>query len=336
MASTVWRGNIAFGLVSIPVRLIRGARRERVRFHHVYRPRDTAPEPESHEPEEASGRWTGTRKFDEAARHHESDQTEAVDSIDAPVTRVHQVTVAGPAPHAGAEGLVSRDAIPVNQTVPRAEVLKGFEIEPDRYVTLRPQEVKAMRPETSTTIDLTSFIHVSEIDPVYFDSSYYVVPQPAGEKGLSLLFRALQQTGRGALGQVAMHGREHAVVIRPGDSGLLLHTLFYQNEVHLQDEYKANAELAAPNEVKMAEAFIKVLAAEFNPKELVDKYEARLRALIEERSKAGTAGAKEAPKRQAPVLDIVQALKASLEQARKPAAKETRAAKRPAAKRHQA
>ena len=287
MASTVWRGTIAFGLVSIPVRLVRAARRERIQFHQVYRP-----SLESQPPILAE------------------DDSEQVESEPiAPVQRVHTFAAAPESP---------------SEIIKPVEILKGFEVEPNRYVTFRSEEVKAVKPKTSTSIEITSFVRLEEIDPMYFDASYYVAPQPAGEKPYSILFGSLQHSKFTALGQMAMHGREHAVVIRTGAKGLILETLFYQNEVHLEDQYNANPALATAPELKMAEAFIKVLTAEFNPADLVDRYEKRIKALIDARAESTPAQAVAPPEPAAPVVDIMEALRKSLEQIRKPAAKETR------------
>ena len=278
MASTIWKGNIAFGLVSIPVRLVRAARRERVRFRQVYREREPEPEPES-EPE----------------RESEPEPEEA--------PPVQRVTVA-----------------PVQ--VPRTEILKGYEVAPERFITFTQKEVAAAKPKASTAIEIVSFAHLQEIDPIYFDASYYVLPQTAGEKAYAVLFAALRNAKYVGLGELAMHGREHVVVIRTGERGLILDTLFYAKEVHLEDQYATDTTLPTAPEVKIAEAFIQALAAPFEPEQLVDKYEERLKAMIDQR------GAPEAPK---PPIDIMEALRKSLELVRKPATKEQRPRKRRAA-----
>jgi DNA end-binding protein Ku len=276
MASTVWKGNIAFGLVSIPVRLVRAARRERVRFRQVYREREE-PEPE----------------------------------IEPEIEPVRQVTVA-----------------PVQ--VPRSEILKGYEVAPEQFVTFTQREVAAVKPKASTAIDILSFAHLAEIDPIYFDASYYVLPQPAGEKPYSVLFTALRNAKYVGLGELAMHGREHVVVIRTGEKGLILDTLFYAKEVHPEDQHATDTSLPTAPELKIAEAFIQALAAPFEPEQLVDKYEERLKALIDQRSSQEAPIAEPKAK---PAIDIMEALRKSLEMVRKPAtsqpaAKEPRPRKR--------
>ncbi len=305
MASTVWRGNIAFGLVSIPVRLVRAARRERIQFHHVYRP----------DPASAERRQ---RSAEPDAEPEPDIERAAEASGDAPVQRVRTTAVV-------TQEMVTRenDSAPFPTAVQPSDILKGYEVEPNRYVTFQRQEMKALKPETSTAVEIASFIHLEEVDPLYFDASYYVVPQPAGEKPYAVLFGSLQHTGLAALGKMAMHGREHNVVIRTGVKGLILETLFYRNEVHLEDQHATDPQLATASELKMADAFIKALSAKFNPEELVDQYEQRLKTLIEQRAQSAAPAPASKPPAKPPVLDIMDALRKSLEQIRKPAAKET-------------
>jgi DNA end-binding protein Ku len=290
MASTVWRGNIAFGLVSIPVRLIRAARRERIKFQHVHRS-----EPLSEVDSERDTPGTVVEEAEPASQVN--------------FERVHNVATAG--------------------SVSAPDILKGFEVEPNRYVTFKREEIKTIKPATSTTIEIGSFLHLNEIDPLYFDASYYVVPQAAGEKPYSILFGSLSHSGFAALGRMAMHGREHAVILRTGPRGLILETLFYRNEVHLEDQHAVDPALATAPELKMAEAFIKALTAKFDPEELVDRYEKRLKALIDERAQSVPAAKTAKPAAVTPpVVDIMEALRKSLEQVRKPVAKESRPKRR--------
>lgn len=301
MASTVWRGNIAFGLVSIPVRLIRAARRERIKFQHLYRPEpqsETEPEPDNE-----------VGEIDPASQVN----FERVHNV----AQVTGVAATGPASEMQ------------NKAIPTAEILKGFEVEPNRYVTFNRDEMKAFKPATSASIEIGSFLHLQEIDPLYFDASYYVVPQAAGEKPYSILFGSLAHTGFAALGHMAMHGREHAVIVRTGPRGLILETLFYQNEVHMEDQHAVDPALATAPELKMAEAFIKALTAKFNPEELVDQYEKRLKALIDQRAQSVPAVEAVKPAASAaPAIDIMEALRKSLEQVRKPVAKESQTKRR--------
>jgi DNA end-binding protein Ku len=227
-----------------------------------------------------------------------------------PVTRVRNLQVADP----------------TQQPVQPQQVLKGYEVEKDRYVTFEPHEITALRPRTSTELTIAEFVHLDEVDPIYFETSYYAVPDKGGEKAYALLYRALAETNYAAIGSLAMHGREHATVIRPGSHGLIVHTLFNQNEVRAHEEHRIDPALVTPKALDLAKLFVNTLAAKFDPSKLKDSFEERLRGLIDEKAKYAVvpSGHAEEPQR-APVVDILEALRKSLELARKPAQRETAA-----------
>ncbi len=296
---------MVFGLVSIPVRLHKAARRERIRFHNVFRPSEIAA-PEEPAPTAPSPK---VRPFPSPEPSIPEEEPEPE-----PVMRVHHTPV-GTDPE-----------IPIR----REDILKGYEIEPDRYVALRPAEVAALRPRTSSELEIAEFVKLNEIDPVFFDVSYFVSPDRGGEKPYALLYRALSETGYVAVGGFAMHGREHAAVIRPGAQGLILHTLFYANEVG-REEFPVDPSLVSDKELALAKALISALAAPFDASKLKDKFEERLRELIESRAAtAAPSGPPSEPRKTAPVVDMMEALRKSLAAARKPAQSERAA--RPATK----
>ena len=299
MASTVWRGRIAFGMVSIPVRLHKAARRERVRFHHVYRP-----EPEPEEP--VAG----------AAAAAEEEEAEAPAPNPAPNRGIYEVPPA--AEEAPPERVVRVHNAPAAEAG-HAPILKGYEVAKDDYMVLKPSEVAELRPKTSTELNILEFVLLQEIDPIFFDTSYYVVPDRGGEKPYAILFEALLKSGYVALGNVAMHGREHAVVIRPANRGLVLHSLFYANEVRSNEAYVSDSKAVAAKEQDLATMLIQALAAKFDPAKLKDTFEERLRELIDTRALSATArdAAQKEPAR-APAADIMEALRKSLAMARKP------------------
>jgi DNA end-binding protein Ku len=300
MPSTVWRGRIAFGMVAIPVRLYKAARRERIRFHHVYAPE---PEPE-YEPEPLSKKGRGiVHEFPAPARP--SPEYEQV-------SRVRESVGSG-----------DGDARPV----PRSEILKGFEASKDQYVVFKPSEIAALRPPTSSELEIVEFVKLAEIDPIFFDASYYVAPEKGGERPFALFVSALQRTGDVAVGTLAMHGREHAVVIRPGKQGLILHTLFYANEVRADEEWSGDAAPVNEKELELAMLLVQSMAEPFEPAKLKDTFEERLRELVEARAPTPARGA--AASAPPPAIDILEALKRSLA-ARKPIQPERRT--RPSAK----
>jgi DNA end-binding protein Ku len=275
-------------MVSLPVRLYTAARRERVRMHYVKR---SAPEPEGPEPEKP-------------------EPEEAVS--EEPVTRVRQELTA-----------------PAEENpVPRQELLRGYEVAPQKYVTFQQEELRKLRVETSPEMEIVRSVRLAEIDPVYFDTSYYVVPDHGGERAYSLLFKALQETGLVALAKVAMHGREHILVVRPGQKGLLAHTMFYNNEIRANNEAEAGADLA-PKELDLAKTFVQAISGPFAPEEFKDAYREEVRKMISgklERQEVAASASSPQPVA-APVVNVLDALKKSLALAKKPAAKAAAAPK---------
>lgn len=309
MPATVWQGRLAFGLVSIPIRLHKAARRERIRFHRVYRPAETQ------QPE-----------IIEQTRKPKPPLAGTVHEMPAP-------PAAGPTP---AETVARVRNQPVGEwseaPLEKPQVLKGYEIEKDRYVTFEPRELAALRPPTSTELPITEFVRLEEIDPIFFETSYYAAPDRGGDKPYALLYRALRETGYAGLGSLAMHGREHAAIIRPGRRGLILHTLFFNNEVRAAQEFAADPALVNPKELELAALFVRALAAKFDPETLKDTFEERLREFVQTRAHTAVATRRPESAPRAPVIDIMEALRKSLEMTRKPPA---RAGAKPAKPRRQ-
>jgi DNA end-binding protein Ku len=209
--------------------------------------------------------------------------------------------------------------------VQRAEIMKGYEVARDQFVVLAPEEVAALRPRTSTELEITEFVRAEEIDPVYYEASYYVMPEVGGEKAYTLLFAALKETGHAGIGSLAMHGREHVALIRAGREALVLHSMFYANEVG-RASFRVAAEGANVKELELAKMLVGVLEAKFDPEKWKDRYEERLKALIESRSPVA-ADSRQSESKQAPAADIMEALRKSLEMARKPVGREQQPAK---------
>jgi DNA end-binding protein Ku len=202
-------------------------------------------------------------------------------------------------------------------------------------VVLQPQEVAALRPQTSSEMEITEFVKVEEIDPIYYETSYYVVPEAGGEKPYGLLYAALRDTGKAGLGSLAMHGRQHVVAIRAGRDALMLHVMFYENEVG-RAPHRVEGDAPSAKELDLAKMLVGALEAKFDPGKWKDAYEERLKALIESRTPVAAAGA--APAKRAAVpegADLMEALRKSLAIARKPVESERVPAKgkRPPAKR---
>lgn len=307
MASTVWRGFINFGLISIPVRLFRAARAERVSLRRLYRTepgarnRDTEPE----EPEEAQPPdRPGPRRVPEPDTDNE-------------------------AVYAPAKQAAVRDGD--GEVVPKSAIVQGYEYEKNRFVALDADELKNLAPKTATEMEILEFVKLDEVDPVYFETSYYLRPEKAGEKAYALLYRALQLSGLVAVARFAMHNREHIVILRPGKKGLICHTMFYASEVRSEEEYGADTSGLKEKELKLAQTLIDSLAARFEPEKYHDTYREQLEAMIQAKVHAkaeGKAPAAAPAAAKARVVDIAEALQKSLAALKKPPATE----KRPPAK----
>jgi DNA end-binding protein Ku len=189
---------------------------------------------------------------------------------------------------------------------------------------VKPSEIAALRPKTSAELEIASFVNPADIKPLFLDASYYVWPDRGGERPYALLYKALAESHYAALGALAMHGREYTIAILAGVRGLVLHTLFHANEVHSEEEYAVDSSLVGGKELEMARKLVTALSGSFEPAALTDKYEERLRALVESRDRlahdAGSPAAQEV--RESPP-DLLEALRKSLEIARKPMRRES-------------
>jgi DNA end-binding protein Ku len=205
-----------------------------------------------------------------------------------------------------------------DKAVPRSELVKGYEYEKDHYVEIDDEDIKKVAPKTAKVMEILEFVQASQVDPIYLESSYYVAPDEGGEKPYALLYQALRESQYYALAKVAMHNREHIIVLRPGAKGILSHTMYFQDEIRQVDEFRTDTSLVKEKELAMAKMLISSLEAEFEPQKYHDQYRANLQKMIE----AKIEGKKvvEAPAEHiAPVIDIMEALKRSLAEKRKPA-----------------
>ncbi|MBV9611371.1 MAG: Ku protein [Acidobacteriaceae bacterium] len=303
MASTVWRGYISFGLISIPVRLFRAARAERVGLRRLYR---SEPSPSYADTRQPSIQLSEQRlrPVEVASRGKMQEPATPEPARAEPVLApVRQVSVEK-----------GTDAV-----LPEASVVKGYEYEKGRYVAIEAEELKSLVSKTSSGMEIQEFVSLAEIDPVYFETSYYVTPEEAGEKAYALLYRSMQTTGLVAIAQFAMHTREHIVVLRPGKTGLLAHTMFFASEVRADEEYRADVSAVAEKELELAQTLIRSLAASFEPGKYRDTYRERLESIIARKVQGQPVTPLEAPPRPAAVVDIAEALRKSLANLKKPA-----------------
>jgi DNA end-binding protein Ku len=313
MASTIWKGPITFGLVSFPVRLQKAARRERIALRYV---RGANPTPARESDIVGTGAPEGETENGVANRAGYS----APDESQGDVSSVRQ-------------GYYSEGQ---REPSSAADLQRGYEVAPDKFVVVRPEELKRLRKATSPDMQILRSVKMQEIDPVFLETSYYVIPGPGGEHAYGLFYKALTETKLAALAQVAMHGREHIIVLRAGAKGLVAHTMFYVNEVRGGEEYVTDTADIMSKELDLAKKYIEALVEPFQPEEFTDSYREQLQALIASKEvpqpAVETAKSKKAPGK---VVDIMDALRKSLETAtavnaqRKPAASHAAADKKP-------
>jgi DNA end-binding protein Ku len=196
--------------------------------------------------------------------------------------------------------------------VDRSEVVKGYENENGKYVLIDKEEIKKITPESGRAMEIIAFVKMSEIDPLYFDSSYFLVPEDAGKKPYQLLVNALEDTHKVGIAKITMHQREYTVFLRPYDHGLAVHTMHFANEIREAPGYGKTTEIRlSPKEIKLAEQLVDSLSTEFDIKKYHDEFQTRLRALIAAKEK-GREVAASPPAKRAPVIDMMSALKKSL------------------------
>jgi DNA end-binding protein Ku len=252
MATSVWKGYLTFGLISIPIRLFSAARTERIglnQLHNVCKTRIRMP-------------------------------------LFCPQC---------------------------DRQVPRNEIVKGYEYEKDQYVLFDEAELDKIEPQSARAMEILEFVKVDEIDPLYFDASYYVTPEDEGRKAYQLLLDAMEESNYAAIAKLTMHQREHIVVVRPRTKGMTLHTMFYTNEIREVAEYGKidAASEPKPAEKKLAEQLIESLAAPFEPNKYKDNYMESMEKMIEAK-RQGLEIAEAPHPKLAPVIDLMEALKKSI------------------------
>ena len=187
MATSVWKGYLTFGLISIPIRLFSAARSERISLNQLH---------------------------------------------SVCKTRIRMPLFC---PHC-------------ERQVERSEIVKGYEYDKDQYVLFNEDELDKVEPDSARSMEILEFVKVDEIDPLYYDASYYVTPEDEGKKAYQLLLNAMESSGYAAIAKLTMHQREHIVVVRPRAKGMTLHTMFYTNEIRQVAEYGRTDSAAEPKD----------------------------------------------------------------------------------------
>jgi DNA end-binding protein Ku len=196
------------------------------------------------------------------------------------------------------------------------EVVRAYEYSKDNYIEVTDEDIESLPVPSKHTIELTSFVKSADIDPVYFERSYYLEPDQIGTKPYALLMRALKTKQVVAIGKVALRHRENLCVLRAGDNNLMLETLYYPDEIRTADLPESPDVLVSPQELNMALTLVEMLEEPFDPKKYQDGYRVALLEMIE--AKANGQEVVAAPEAPLPkTVDLMAALKASLEAAKK-------------------
>jgi len=209
------------------------------------------------------------------------------------------------------------------KVIERSDTVKGYEYRKDEYVVIEPDEIKKIEPKTAKTMEILEFVKASDVDPLYFESSYFMVPEEAGRRPYALLTKALEESEYVAIAKVTMHNREYTVFLRPYNGGMMLHTMYYAEEVKQVESFGAPDVELKDAEVKVAHQLIEALAGDWDPEKYHDSFQENLKKLIETKLEGGKIAEVEKPKKLAPVVDLMAALKQSLaemEGKKKPAA----------------
>jgi DNA end-binding protein Ku len=199
------------------------------------------------------------------------------------------------------------------EEVPFEHIVKGYEYEKDRYVILEDEDFDAVPVESSRAVDIVQFVELDDIDPIYFQKSYYLIPEEAGVKAYTLLRQAMSEDGRVGIAKVSFRDKEHLAALRFKDEVLVLETMFWPDEIRAADfEELSKAPKIRPQEVQMAKSLIENLTEDFHPEEFRDEYREALMGVIEKKA-AGEEIEVVQPPEETKVVDLMEALKASVE-----------------------
>jgi DNA end-binding protein Ku len=207
-------------------------------------------------------------------------------------------------------------AVADGNVVERSEMVKGYEFAKDQYVMFTPEELKALEDTTTHAIDISQFVPLESVDPVYFDGTYYLAPDKGGAKPYTLLSTALRKAGQCAVGRWVSRGKEHIVVIRPMEDGLALHQLHFKDQVRELKDLGIEPAQVSEAELKLAQQLIDHLAAKrFDPNEYHDEFKARVEAAIQKKVQGKEISLAEEPVAAAGgnVIDLMAALRASID-----------------------
>jgi DNA end-binding protein Ku len=304
MPRSVWNGAISFGLVSIPVRLYPATEQRDPRFHMVDR---------------RTGRRVRYRRVVEESEPP-PEEPWIPEAVEPSAAVEPKKTVGGEAARVEP---ISRGG---EREVAYEELARGYDVGGGQHVVVEREDLEALRPERSRIIEVEHFVSLSEVDPMYFEKSYFLTPaDEAAEKPYALLRVAMERTGRVAVGRFVLRSREHLVVIRPTAGILGLETLYFADEVRRPaDQWVGTVQAVeshlADAEVRMAEHLIEALSTEWDPAQYQDPYRERVLDLVRSRAPTAEPAPVEEPAA-ASIPDLMEALRASVEAIKSPPSK---------------
>jgi DNA end-binding protein Ku len=290
MARSVWRGTLSFGLVAIPVSLYPATEAKDVRFHLFDR----------------QGRRVRYRRVVEADLPDGEPEEE-----DAERSEPGDIEVGAAKATEGSE--------PGSETqVAYEDLVRGYEVEPETYVFLETEEIERARPAPSRVIDLEHFVRLEEIDPIYFEKTYYVAPAGGAERSYELLLRTLTETGRVGIGRFVLRTKPHLVALRPMEGTLALETLFFGDEVRDAAPFvgRLGRATVTQREVDVSKQLVEALVTDWDPSRFADEYREELLQMIAERTPERIEEPSDDPVPEARVGQLLDALRASVEEAK--------------------
>ena len=199
------------------------------------------------------------------------------------------------------------------RTIDRSEVVKGYEFAKGQYVLFNEDELKALEEKSTQSIEISEFVPREAIDPIYFSKAYYLAPDKGGDRAYTLLTKALEETERWGLAKYAARGKQYLVIVRPLGKGLVMQQLYYPNEIRSIEELDLGEAIVKDNELKMAIQLAEMGASdEFHPENYRDEQAERVRALIQKKIEGQEITSADIAEPRAQVIDLMEALRASL------------------------
>jgi DNA end-binding protein Ku len=196
------------------------------------------------------------------------------------------------------------------------DIVRGFEIEKGRFVELSEEDLDRLDIELTHSIDICDFVDIEEIDPIYFRKAYYLLPQPEAEKPYRLLLQALEESGKVGIAKVVIRKKQHLAALRPWNGVILLETMYFADEVRKPESVDAGGRLR-PAEVEMAKSLVDNLSDSFDPEKYDDTYRKELLELLREKAETGEISAPTEEPEEAEVVDLMSALRESVERTKR-------------------